>query len=200
MAFQPTGQGAKVVVTYENDLGFWSNIYWFYKDPFDVNDLQALATQVKTSLVDNLVDRLALTTSIYSVVATDERTQDGAIRTGVYTGGTGDQTGDILPLNLALVVTLRTDLRGRAYRGRTYLSGYVEAQMTNGVWNTPEAIAAVDALTAMKDDTLALGWVWGVRSGILNGVERPFAIVTEITSLAVRDQKPGTQRSRTQRV
>lgn len=199
MAFQPTGQGAKVVVTYQHDTDYWSNILWFYMDAFDVDDLQALATQVKASLVDNLVDYLALGAFISGVVATDERTQDGAVRVGAGGGGTGDVTGDALPRATSLVLTLRTDNRGRAYRGRVYVSGFTESQMVEAGWGgtLPQDVAA--AFLQMRDDVALLGWTWGVRSGVLNGVERPFAIVTAITTVESRSPIPGFQRRRTPR-
>ena len=49
--------------------------------------------------------------------------------TGGSAAGTG--TGIALPLNAALVVTLRTNQSGQGYRGRAYLSGMNDAQLAD---------------------------------------------------------------------
>ncbi len=48
------------------------------------------------------------------------------ISAGVPASGSG--TGDALPLSVAACVTIRTSLAGRSFRGRTYFSGFDEAQ------------------------------------------------------------------------
>jgi len=199
MAYQPTGQGAKIACTFDGPLGTWTNVLWAYKEEFDVDDLQELATTVKKSLVDNLVDHMVVGVSLPTVIATDERAQNGPMRAGVYANGTGDITGDILPLSTSMVFTLRTDQRGRAYRGRIYLSGFGESQMFDGEWSALPIQDAWQALSILRTDILATGWTWGIRSGVLNGVERPFAIVTAITSIESRSAIPGTQRRRNRR-
>lgn len=55
---------------------------------------------------------------------TETRSNLGAVN------GTG--TGDPLPPNVSYVVSLKTDRRGQASRGRVYLTGFTEAQNTPG--------------------------------------------------------------------
>lgn len=199
MAFQGTGQGASVACTYDTNAGQFTNILWFYNADFDADDLQALATEVKTSLVDNLVDHLGVGTSLVNVTATDERTANGPIRIGNYTNGTGDATGETLPLNNAMVITLRTDFRGRSFRGRIYQGGFVEGHIDEGGFNSTIISNIVAAYNDLRSDVSGIGWTWGVRSGWENGVLRPFAIITAITALEVRSPIPGSQRRRLRR-
>lgn len=52
----------------------------------------------------------------------------------------GVQAGDALPANVSLVVTHRTALRGRSYRGRTYLAAFGEG--VNDATGVPSAATA----------------------------------------------------------
>lgn len=53
---------------------------------------------------------------------------EGAVGVG------GNTTDDALPPNLALCVTWRTGLKGKAYRGRTYFTGFTEDAQNAGYW------------------------------------------------------------------
>ncbi len=56
------------------------------------------------------------------------------IATGIYSTGNqlGTRAGDPLPPQIALVITKKTNLRGKSGRGRMYLCGMSEDDSTNG--------------------------------------------------------------------
>ena len=63
---------------------------------------------------------------------------DGTSASSVITHSlAGQQAGDALPASTALVVTLRTAMRGRSYRGRVYQGPWTE--VTNGAGGTPSS-------------------------------------------------------------
>jgi len=77
----------------------------------------------------------------------------------------GDGTTDALPSQIAMVVSLKTDKRGRNYRGRVYIPGVEELQSdTNGL----ASAGYQTAVTAFMD---------GVRT-YLAGVNWPLAVVS----------------------
>lgn len=80
----------------------------------------------------------------------------------------GDNAGDPMPSNLALVATHRTGKRGRSYRGRTFLGGFAEA--TNGADGKASSAAqtnVINAFTVMRTSLAAIpsgGFVQAVVS------------------------------------
>jgi len=66
----------------------------------------------------------------------------------------GADGGDPLPASVALVVTLRTALRGRSHQGRVYTGPYTEAGNTAG------------APTALLVGDVAAQWSWLVATGL----------------------------------
>lgn len=108
----------------------------------------------------------------------------------------GTTSGGSMPNNVATCVTLRTDLRGRSYRGRTYLAGMPKATQLDEVLFTTQWIAnAVIVLTALKDAIEALGAVWVVVSKVVLGLQRAAGLKTPITAIAA-DQYIDSQRRR----
>lgn len=71
------------------------------------------------------------------IEATDRSHEGGA--TGSYTvsaGGQGTRTGDATPANVANVISWRTGKSGRKNRGRTYLFGMSDIDLTGSYFNT----------------------------------------------------------------
>jgi hypothetical protein len=56
----------------------------------------------------------------------------GLVRTEGVAGG--NLTEDAMPPNDALCVTWRTGLKGKSYRGRSYLGGFAEDSQNGGYW------------------------------------------------------------------
>lgn len=106
------------------------------------------------------------------------------------TPAAGLATGDLLPLNVSLCVTLRTANAGRSFRGRSYLWGFTET--ANGATGTANAGLLTSAVT----------WVTAIQSALnssnfsLAVVSRSRSIVSDVTSVQVRDAVWDTQRKR----
>jgi hypothetical protein len=104
---------------------------------------------------------------------------------------------------LAHVLTLRTDLRGRRHRGRIYLPGVSTTNMV-GASGTVAAAVITNFLTqanGLRADLASIQWAWVVASyglGSLNGSPvtwTPYA--TDVTTLSM-DAVPDVQRRRKQ--
>lgn len=50
--------------------------------------------------------------------------------------GAGTRSGDVLPYQTAAVITLKTGIPGRRYRGRMYIGPLTEGDQNNGILNT----------------------------------------------------------------
>jgi len=98
-----------------------------------------------------------------------------------------------------MCITVRTIYRGRSYRGRFYLSGFDETVITDGLWGA----GTISPIVGLFEDWLTAigthGFTYGVRSGTLDGVVRPSAIVTTATAWESRSPAPTSQRRRVHR-
>lgn len=103
---------------------------------------------------------------------------------------TGTNTGDPIPVQTALVATLRTALAGRSYRGRIYWGGFGEGSNTTG--GQPTAALA----TIMQGFTSTLVTLTGIAGGAkLVVASRKLLEAHQVTSVDV-DTTWDTQRRR----
>lgn len=102
----------------------------------------------------------------------------------------GTNGSELLPLNVASCVTLRTDKAGASFRGRFYVSGWTEAgSATDGLMTAAARSGAVNLVTAIRDGLDASGFTMAVASRVL-GTSRA------VTSILSRDNVWDTQRRR----
>jgi hypothetical protein len=199
MAFIPTTHGAKAFLSFTSDIGTWGNTLWFRRENFTLAMQEDLADMVKGFWVDYWVDRLAEGVSLPLVQVYDMRTYDGPVVTGTGPDGSGDVINETLPLSLCLVATLRTALRGRAYRGRLFIAGMAEPQLDEGIWDTT-IIGQLEAfLVGFQAAVVAEGWDWCIHTSQVNHVTLNPQILTPIISTSVRSNIPGHQRRRDRR-
>ena len=94
----------------------------------------------------------------------------------------GSQSGVLLPNNVSLVFTKRTNLRGRSQRGRTYWPGLGEPNVINNAV-TPALVTAIAVgLSAMRTVVSAAGsWEMVVVSRYTNNNPRAAGIFTPVT-------------------
>jgi hypothetical protein len=110
------------------------------------------------------------------------------IESPVNSAGTG--TGDLLARALSVVVTMRTALAGKSFRGRSYVPGFNEAQN------------AADGTIAASATSAANAWITGIRTaatarGHTLAVGSPtLGISTPVTAQVVRDSVWDVQRRR----
>lgn len=156
-----------------------------------------IGTAVKSGLTSSaLAGALHPNVALANIGLRDIRSANTAefLDSGAAVVGTG--TGDALPPQTALVVTLRTASAGRRFRGRVYLPGFCEAvNLTNGVFS---ALASpVNFITAIKSALTTSGMDLGVLSRPNPDATPPNAgFITVVTSMVLRDSVWDTQRRR----
>lgn len=98
--------------------------------------------------------------------------------------------------NVAACASLRTDLRGRSFRGRQYWAGIPTGSVTDSVTLLLAfCTSLVTLLTNLKTAIEALGAVWVVVSHYANKLPRASGLATPITAFVI-DQKIDSQRRR----
>lgn len=124
-------------------------------NPGGVTINQALAntlgTAIKSAYTTNLASHVPSNSGLFQVGVRDLRTVHMAeyLDSGAIAPGSG--TGDYLPGQNAVCVTLRTAKAGQSFRGRVYLGGFTETDnTTTGAIATGLSNACVAFVTAIQ--------------------------------------------------
>lgn len=108
----------------------------------------------------------------------------------------GTVTGDPVPTGSAMVVTKRTDLRGRSYRGRNYFPGLgANTLSTAALWDNDAMTSVLAWYGALHDDFLDAAAVPVVLSMFTAGSPRAHGVMTPISVYSI-DNSVDSQRRR----
>lgn len=180
MAFQPVFNAGQVVVrgTLASG-GAMVNV-------FGVRLQEVLTQELTNTIGESMADAIAhLTGGQNTGVAwtgcevTDLRSEDGEQFSDTANFPLlGTDPSNELPEQVAMLVSWKTGIRGRSFRGRTYLGGFVE-EFAQGRFPSPELIASG---VAYLNEILNASPAFGVISRRDHGALRELAILTEFVS------------------
>lgn len=196
MAFLATPNAALCEIKYLwNDVQIFTNSLWFTRSNFSQADLDSLAELLDDFAVSEVTPWLSSGVDYQEVVCTDQRSVGGlqSIGNGGF-GTAGGRTGNVDDLATSLVVTLRTNRIGRAFRGRNYVRGLSHLDVADN-----EVVGAVSdgvslAYSNLIGAAFSEGWTWVIRTSQVDGVPQDPALTTPITSALVRTRIVGHQR------
>lgn len=200
MAFIPVPGAAEVVINATCSEIPVANVLGFTEvagGDFTVAELTTLATKVRDAWQTNMLPVFGGGYELFNVTARSLTSESApSVQVDVTSTQVGTASGQNMPNNVALVVTHRTALRGRSFRGRTYLVGLTEDQIA-GNEVTSGAFTAISAAwaafyAAVSDSITKLV----VISRYSLGVPRSPGIATVVTSSGFRDNKVDTMRRR----
>lgn len=171
---------------------------------------QAQANSILTGLTQGgawtaLAAFIAPTTGFGSVSLRNIAVADQPIITSTVGGSVGTSTGTELPDEIAVVVTKRTALTGRANRGRIYIPGWATNSVATGNVVAAAAVTALNNWAATIKTTLAAqGYTFVIgqveRKAYVGdtGTSHParLAGTVEVTTTEVRDNHFDSQRRR----
>src|SRR6266487_2562314 len=131
--------------------------------------------------------------SLREIYSADLTTSTSAASTQNGGGEPGTGGSTTVANNVTIVVSFRTDQRGRSFRGRNYIAGIPALQFSDS--NHIESSYATSLITAYNTligpDALETGWTWGVISrfsGVdVNGnpIPRVAGVFTPITQVVI---------------
>jgi len=107
----------------------------------------------------------------------------------------GGEASAAVPGNVAACISFRTANRGRSARGRNYVPGLLESDVSGNGMDLTLVNTLVAAYELMLGGgTYPLGWTWGVLSRFLNLSPRVaglFQVITDVlsTNLTVESQR-----------
>lgn len=101
-----------------------------------------------------------------------------------------------LPSNVALCVSFRTPNRGRSFRGRNYVAGLGESEVTGNTVAAPTVAGIQTSYSNLISIAAGVGFEWVVISRSHNLEPRLTGVATAITSVVVTDPFVDSQRRR----
>jgi hypothetical protein len=212
MAVLVIPNAAMLTVQWSSPAGTFSNVLGFVGSPalptIDQTLAEGLHTDWGSAMAGSGLASLLSDTVIFERVKIRDisgPSRPEFVSTGTPVAGAG--VGDILPLSLAAVVTLRTAVASKSGRGRVYFTGFTEAQ-NDATGRTAAAVntAIVAQISTFGSATNARGLAIAVLSRpadavTIPAVSRPARTgqANRITGIVARNTKWESQRRRTGR-
>jgi len=183
MPFIPVPDCVQVELVYLFDTQRVQNVLHYNPngayDPDEMIELgEALVSWFDTEMQPNLAN----TISLISVKVTDLATATApAVEVTSGLPLTGTLSSPALPNNVSCVITKRTVFRGRSFRGRIYMAGITEADVTANTIAGARLTTWLNAWTAaMSFMTTGVEWTMGVVSRYTDGAPRAEGIFTPV--------------------
>lgn len=197
----PTVYGADLVkcaITYTNADGNQAvNVLWFEEK---VNGVTAGTMAVLEGVVVAWLGTnwASVANQAWAATRIDITNWDGP--EGIYTTDTfnlpGTLTGNALPSEVTIAISLRTGFTGRSRRGRVYHVGIGEdnadGDFISSGYENNLITAYVDLLSAAQ----AQDWTWVVASMVSEGAPRLGVLQTPITQIVITDRVVDSMRRR----
>lgn len=149
MVFVPVPNTALVEVVATLNSQTVENTLWFEgSGAWTGTSLATLCAEVSSWWVAEIIPYLSSQYIMTVVRASDQASQTGPTANDASDAGTAGSitTGEALPNNVTCTVSFRTELRGRAYRGRNYMAGFRSSMLS-----------ATNTLSS----TIAVNWIGG---------------------------------------
>lgn len=197
MAFIPVVDVLKVVHVFNQNARTWTVTQWFRKAGFNLADQLLLTSNMSDWVVNELMPTLVDNCEYLRTQSYDMASSQGYIDTETPVGPTfGSDTNAPAPLSACVVMTLRTQFRGRSGRGRNYISGLSETDTDDRYCSLAKRTAIEGAYSQINTYCSLNGFDWGIVSFQQDGQELNPGVFKPITSWEIRGAGLGSQRLR----
>jgi hypothetical protein len=205
MPFVPVPDTVLVEVRMELDSQKVENTLYFEGGSIDATAAAGIATGIIAWWVDNYSPITTTALALREVVVTDLSSDTGfqvsEVPDGLVTGTIS--TSPAFPNSVSLAVSFRTANRGRSFRGRNYVVGITDSQVTLNTMDPTTVSAWHDAYTALLATAASLSVEWvvvsrfsGVDPTTRKPIPRATGITTPVTTVVVTDPTVDSQRRR----
>lgn len=173
-------------------------------DPYGAPEMTLLGDNILVWWQDEIEPLVSSGVQLREIVVTDMATASGPQVSVVPPSPvTGDNTANIVPGNVTMSVSFRTANRGRSFRGRNYIVGLTEDQVTGNDFAAGVTTLFGDAYTALLPVIASSAFEWVVASRF-SGVDpvtgdpipRTTGIATPVTTVVVVDNFVDSARRR----
>jgi len=172
-------------------------LYFRNVNTWDVEGLEAAAGLVADWFEDNILPIVTTDYVLREVYAIDLTTENSGSATHTVAASTqGLDASPALPNNVAICVSFRTAQRGRSFRGRNYIAGLTEGDVTGNTIAAAQSSALVTAYGQLFSLFPPGGAFWVVVSRFTANLPRTVGISTPVTSVLIVDSTVDSQRRR----
>lgn len=199
MAFSVLENGARAVMVFSTAPTIWTMGLHMTKTDWDEDDAITLVSAIRAGLAAGATKPWTANDALQEIVIYDQRSEFAPVYRPVITPLSGSNTGERTDKASAVVITLRTSHRGRSGRGRMYLGGQSEGQMSSGRWAAAHITAVETMVTNLINNIVNVGWVVVIKSQYENKQFLNPAHPHAVTSWEVRNDIPGSQDRRNHR-
>jgi len=174
-----------------------NTLYFRNVNTWDTEGLEAAAALVADWFEDNILPVVTTDYVLREVYAVDLTTENSGSATHTVAASTqGLDSSPALPNNVAICVSFRTAQRGRSFRGRNYIAGLTEADVTGNTIGASQSSALVTAYGQLFSLFPPGGAFWVVVSRFTAGLPRTVGISTPVTAVLIVDSTVDSQRRR----
>lgn len=203
MAFIPVPEVSEVILQYRLDQQLVENTLYFTGADDTVGQLQTLADEVSSWVLDSLLPNLSEAIMLERVTAMNLTTANSSLYSASFTD-VGGVTSEPAPNNVAACIQFSSGLRGRSFRGRNYIAGVPNAEIDVNTltvtWRTAIQ-TAYNRLLPTGDALTSFTWVVVSRYSGVDGttgkpIPRTTGIFTLVASAGFADGVVDSQRRR----
>lgn len=198
MAFQPAPNTYGVEIRYTWDTQEVENTLCFRRTTgASEEQAQALAIAVRAWVRTAYLPLVSNTVYLREVYVRDLGTSEFIEYTasGVISD-VGANTSPSLPNHNTLAVSFRTNLGGRSARGRNYIIGLCENQVSANLVNAGIATQFQTAYEDILADVNTTELKWAILSRYINNVKRDNAVARDVTAVVLTNLVVDSQRRR----
>jgi len=175
-----------------------NTLYFRKTGGFSVANMTGLLNDLLVWWNTYLAPHVSLDLTLKELVCTDLSTQTGPVvqQAAPTPNPAGDVAVPSMPGNVALCVSLKTNNRGRSYRGRNFVAGIP----TNAVLGNTVLSGTVNgiegAYSTIPFAVTTSAWDWVVVSRITAGAPRVAGVATPVSAVTVIDSNIDSMRRR----
>lgn len=137
---------------------------------------------ITTSVAPQMTNHMAFE----SVALKDVHNPNGQLRIYTPSTSTGGRSAAAAVNSAASVISLRTALSGKNYRGRFYFGGLCQSDFTSSTQiGTAVVTSHSDIMQDLLDALSVATYTLSVVSKVLNGIQRAIAVVTGVSTVIV---------------
>lgn len=199
MPFVPVADTCSVRIFTGTPSLLWSNTLYYTRPDFTYNDMVSVTEEVFDTWAAGITTCLDQAYATRYAIATDLTGEFEPTYTYQPAAVAGTDVGEELPVQDAMVITLRTVFRGRGGRGRLYIAGFNESALQNGMFIASDINTVLLMLQNVQNAANAVGWQWCIAHRFENGLPLIAGQPRIVTSAVLRSSIPGVQRRRSRR-
>lgn len=199
MTFVPVPDTVQVNLVYLWDQQQVENTLYFHNNAgADSTNVPALLEQINTWAREELLPLLNTSLALIQIIGRILDAVDSlSFISTTSLPAAGSTTGTSVANNVSYVLSLRTALAGRSFRGRNYVPGLSESVTTHNHIDAGERTALLDAYETLRAGVAEPdGWEMVVVSRFHDNAPRVTGLATPVVAITTFDDVLDSQRRR----